>query len=347
MRRCIHTEDTAFVETGVCADIDPVANLGRGGRGGCPQCSMPGFHRNTICIRRIAPEVAALAGEIQVFTISHDSGTNVASIRRQINCTTGCSKCGFFSVVKLAYVVRFVCIAAKINIVAFLDRTSPIESSGARIDSPHYLCFHVVLIVRATSAARPGAKVEVIAVLDNRSVDLTGNASFQGRHSRHSLAQVRNGKDLAARAGQPLAAFIVVILADNADVENAGTFVQIRRGELESALCIQGCVFCAISRGTPDLNPVRAVVLDDLCAVGASAIEQNVGVGLIADCLHDRDVVNAVPTACASGQANFGFRRFGCRRGVYFGIVIVAAAIDVPCCKCRYAEQHGERQKDC
>ena len=54
VRRCIHTEDTALVETGVCADIDPVADLGRGGRGGCTQCNMPGFHRNTVCIRRIA-----------------------------------------------------------------------------------------------------------------------------------------------------------------------------------------------------------------------------------------------------------------------------------------------------
>lgn len=148
-------------------------------------------------------------------------------------------------------------------------------------------------------------------------------------------------------AGQPLAAFIIVVLADNTDIENAGTFVQIRRGELEAALGIQRCVFCAISCGTPDLNFVCAVVLDNLCAVGAAAIEQNVGIGLIADCLHNRNVVNAVPPACASGQANFGFRRFSCRCGVYFGIVSVVTAVDVPCCECCYAEQHCKCQENC
>lgn len=59
MGRCIHAENAALVEAGVCADIDPVANLGRGGRGGCTQCNVPFIRRNAILTLRVAPEEAA------------------------------------------------------------------------------------------------------------------------------------------------------------------------------------------------------------------------------------------------------------------------------------------------
>ena len=242
-------------------------------------------------------------------------------------------------------------VAAEVDIVANLDCACPVEAGSVVISFRSIFCIaDINLIIGAACAARPGTEVEVIAILDNRSVNLAVNTSHHIRDRRELRAQIRNGKDLAARAGQPLAAGVVVILADNADVENARILVQIRRGELEATLGVQRRTFVAIGCGAPNFFAIGAIIFDDLCAVCAAAVKQNIGIrnifAIFFAGLHDRDVVNAVPTAAAS-QRDCCFRVFGRRGIVYFGIVVVVAAVDVPCCECCYAEQHCKCQENC
>ena len=75
----------ACAKTTVVASIDAgraVAVLNqRWGRRGCTgQLNMPLINRDTVGIRLIAPEVLALAGEVQVRAVRHDGGTDIARV---------------------------------------------------------------------------------------------------------------------------------------------------------------------------------------------------------------------------------------------------------------------------
>lgn len=220
----------AAVIAGIDADGRAVIHNGRRGGRGRSQLYMPLMHRHTACIRRIAPEVTTLGGEVQIASlICRNCGPDIAG-SSSIGCGQRYCATSIFEVCN-ATIVEHTIVAAEVDVVANLDRACPVEAGSVVISFGSSWIAGIDLIIGAACAARPSAEVEVIAVLDNRSVDLAGNAYFNVRNSWQIAVQIRNFQDLAARAGQPLSTFIVVILADNADIENASTFVQIRRVE--------------------------------------------------------------------------------------------------------------------
>ena len=183
MGRCIHAENAALVDAGVCADIDPVANLGRGGRGGCTQCNVPFIRRNAILTLRVAPEEAALAGKVQVGSVSHDGGADVAG-SSSIGCGQRYRATSIFEVCNAA-IVEHTIVAAEVDIVANLDCACPVEAGSVVISFRSIFCIaDINLIIGAACAARPGTEVEVIAILDNRSVNLAVNTSHHIRDRR-------------------------------------------------------------------------------------------------------------------------------------------------------------------